>query len=193
MKNWAEIFRGLRLPTEIDPKEFGVDLRTDKPIDVAEASVYAGKRKVVKVYDGFMAHLINWWVLNRYQVLTSAIDRVVRNNEELAAEFGFGLRVVPIEIIGVVAGRSKLCSVSQFVPGKNLAQLGFQSEEMSVMIDRFARLNEILQQRTKEPAVRVDFTNAKFDESGKIVIVTDVCGVIASLNREYYNQPAYLG
>ncbi len=192
MANWTEVFQGLQIPTEIDPKEYGVDLVRDKPIDVAEASIYAGTGKVVKVYDGFRSYLIDWFVLCRYTQLTKTVGRLVTNNPQIEEIFGCPVRVVLIERVGVVTRRSYLCAVSEFIGGKNVNQLGLQGEERTVMIARFARLNDFLQNATEEPAVRVDFNNAKFEADGRTLVVTDVSGVIAMLNPAYYDQPAML-
>lgn len=192
MKNFIEVFRGLRLPTEIDPGEYGVNLTTDSPLDVSESRVFLGGDKVFKVYDGFMSQMIDWFVLCRYNQLAKVVGRLVSDNKEVEQLFGFPVRVVPIERIGVVSRGRHCCSVSEFIGGKNLNQMCLHDEELTIMIARFERLNGFLQQRTNESAVRVDFTNAKFDGDGRTVVVTDVCGVIASLNPYYCNLPAML-
>src|SRR5689334_25431246 len=113
MKRLAEVFSYLRFPEEIDPSSFGVDLSVDRPIDRSESSVYAGNGKVVKIYDGFMSQIINWGVLCKYQLLTNKVAELITYEPRIIEEFGFDLKVIQIEKIGINYSRRRLCSVSQ--------------------------------------------------------------------------------
>ena len=188
MKVWPEFFTYLRVPGEMDPAKYGVDLGTAEPIDRAESSVYAACQRVTKVYDGFMSHLIDWPVLCKYQYLTERVRELISNNPRLNKDF----RVVPVEKIGRLPGRATLCSVSEFIPGDNLLEVANRQsvEERGLMIAVFNRLNAFLQRETGEDAIRIDFTNAKLDPETGIITITDVCGQIATLNPRYKDQPA---
>lgn len=188
MKRWSELATYLRLPGEIDPARLGIDLSTAQPIDKSESSVYASGDKVLKIYNGFMSHLIDWIVLCRYQEVTRIVAELIEKDTRFCGSF----RVVPIERIGRLKNRSLVCAVSAFIPGENLSgMLSRQSaEETGLMIAVFNRLNSVLQEKTGEPAVRIDFTNAKQNPETGVITITDVCGQIATFNPRFTDEPA---
>lgn len=189
---WKERIADFLPPEEIGFLDFGVPRSEIVLLDRMEASVYRAGGKVFKIYDGFMSHLINMDVLRRYQKLTKRTIEIVHFCPEIENDFGFRIKVVPIERTGKLLGKIVTCSISDFIPGKNIEEewTKMTRQAKEELIVKFGRLNMSLREKLRDPHVRIDFNNAKFDETGKVVIVTDVCGEISRMNPNFIYEPA---
>ena len=194
MSGWRENLKSWLPPEEIDFLDFGVPRSEVVLLDRMEASVYRVGGKVLKVYDGFMSHLINISVPRQYQQLTERTVQIIRNCPDVEEAFGYKIVISPIEKVGRLKGKTNACSVSEFVPGSNFSE---ESSRMSLaekceVIAKFSLLNIILREKLRDPHIRIDLSSAKLDGTGKCVVVTDVCGEIYRMNPNFIFEPAVL-
>ncbi len=175
----------------VDPADYGINLKKDKPLDESESRVYLGidpktrLRKVVKIFNGINYQLINYEVLARLKQLTAKVAETIERNPDFMAELGLKLKVIQIEKIGKVEGKDLWCSVSEFVPGINFFKRVLPYEEITKLIKTLDQLNKWLQSETGEPDVRVDTCNIMMVGGDDVYYITDVCALVATLNPKF--------
>ena len=212
LRQLERFFLGDAASLHLDSRQF--DLRHAELLDVAESRIFrVNGAKVLKIYDTPLSQgIITLSTLSQYRKLTSQVSNELACRSDWLTVLGKSIpiswNVIEIDDLGEWPGTKDVWSISRFIPGTNLRYIYYphwarqQVLSPRVLNGQFEQMSSLVDQVSSEVNTKlgtnltdIDLTNVipNISDTGLILNVTDVCGIVSKVDGGFARVPIMFG